>query len=127
MNSLLDTHILLWVVFRDPRLDDVPWLDRYLPWGVSPIAVLEIALLVESGRFGADVPALRERLGSDERFVVYDVSSDTLVRNAIPLSWTRDPFDRLISAHSAVRRVPLCTLDRRIRKHHRYLPDEVRA
>ena len=38
----------------------------------------------------------------------------------------RDPFDRLLVAHSEARRVPLCTLDRRIRAEHRLLVKELR-
>jgi PIN domain nuclease of toxin-antitoxin system len=49
-----------------------------------------------------------------------------LVEKAIPLSWTRDPFDRLLAAHSEARRVPLCTLDRTLRHNHRFLVEELR-
>jgi len=35
-----------------------------------------------------------------------------------------DPPDRLLAAHSEARRVPLCTLDRRVRAEHRFLIDE---
>lgn len=41
-----------------------------------------------------------------------------LIDQALPLDWTRDPFDRLLAAHSLARRTPLCTLDRRIQAHH---------
>jgi PIN domain nuclease of toxin-antitoxin system len=50
-----------------------------------------------------------------------------LVRQALPLDWTRDPFDRLLVAHSRARRVPLCTVDRLILSHHDRVVDEIRA
>jgi PIN domain nuclease of toxin-antitoxin system len=50
----------------------------------------------------------------------------TLVGHALPLDWTRDPFDRLLATHSSARRVPLLTLDRNVRSHHPLLPEELR-
>jgi PIN domain nuclease of toxin-antitoxin system len=41
------------------------------------------------------------------------------VLQALPLSWTRDPFDRLIVAQAAVRDAPLLTKDRAIRRRYR--------
>ncbi|MGH7549716.1 MAG: hypothetical protein ACREK3_03075 [Gemmatimonadota bacterium] len=49
-----------------------------------------------------------------------------LVRHALTLAWTRDPFDRMLAAHSSARRVPLCTVDRTILEHHVYVADEAR-
>jgi PIN domain nuclease of toxin-antitoxin system len=41
------------------------------------------------------------------------------------LGWTRDPFDRLLAAHSVARRSPLCSVDRDIRLNHAFLPPEL--
>ncbi len=46
-----------------------------------------------------------------------DLSADVLFRAAVPLTWTRDPFDRLICAHAAVLGVDLVTKDRHIHDH----------
>jgi hypothetical protein len=35
-----------------------------------------------------------------------------LIEHGLPLDWTRDPFDRLLAAHSAARRARFCTLGR---------------
>jgi PIN domain nuclease of toxin-antitoxin system len=40
-----------------------------------------------------------------------------VINAAKELSWTRDPFDRLISAHAIVANVPLITADETIREH----------
>jgi PIN domain nuclease of toxin-antitoxin system len=45
---------------------------------------------------------------------VLDTSLADLVRAAAPLSWTRDPFDRLIAAHAIVADAPLVTADQTI-------------
>lgn len=66
-----------------------------------------------------------DAVGRDPRFVVDEPPFTALIRHAGSLDWTRDPFDRLLAAHSRARRVPLCTLDRRIREHHPFLPGEL--
>jgi PIN domain nuclease of toxin-antitoxin system len=127
MNLLLDTHFLLWTVLDSHRLDEFPWLDTYRPWGVSPVSFLEIQFLAEVGRLEVEQPAFARAVGSDPRFVVDEAPLVALVEKALPLSWTRDPFDRLMAAHSEARRVPLCSLDRRIRARHRLLVKELRT
>lgn len=125
MKLLLDTHFLIWVLLESPRLDEFPWLDRYRPWGISPISLLEIQFLAEVGRLEVSNPELTERISGDPRFVVDEVPTVALVRHALGLGWTRDPFDRLLAAHSAARRTPLATVDRGIREHHGLLAREL--
>jgi len=119
MKAILDTHFVVWIVTGvGRRLADFPWLERYQPWGVSPISLLEIQYLAEIGRVEVRNPEFSETLAKDPRFVIDDVPMVSLIRRAIELTWTRDPFDRLIAAHSSVRRLPLCTTDRVLRSHH---------
>jgi PIN domain nuclease of toxin-antitoxin system len=123
---LLDTHFLLWILFDLPRMSEFSWLDRYRPWGVSPISLLELQLLAESGRLEVRHRELVDALGRDSRFVIDEVPLMALVEHALALSWTRDPFDRLLAAHSQARRAPLCTLDQRIREEHDLIVRELR-
>ncbi len=125
MRSLLDTHFLLWIVAGADRLARYPWIERYQPWGVSPVSFLEVAYLTEVGRIEAD-DAFGDVVLDDPRFEVDDISLVPLMRNAVPLSWTRDPFDRLLAAHSSARRVPLCSVDETIVRNHRNVPAEAR-
>lgn len=127
MKILLDTHFLLWVVIGHPRLAEFEWLASYRPWGVSPISFLEIRFLSEVGRLDVEDERFVDAVSGDPRFVVDEVPLVPLIRQAMPLRWTRDPFDRLLAAHSAARRAPFCTLDRRIHEHHAFLPRELRA
>jgi PIN domain nuclease of toxin-antitoxin system len=123
---LLDTHFLIWLVLRSKRLAEFPWIDRYRPWGVSPVSFLEIQFLSEIGRLSVRSPEFMTAVMEDARFTVDDIPLVTVVRHALRLDWTRDPFDRLLVAHSSARRVALCTLDRRIRARHSILPAELR-
>lgn len=54
--------------------------------------------------------ALRQSIGLE----IANVSLAELTDTAIGLSWTRDPFDRLIAAHAIVADAPLVTADRTI-------------
>jgi len=123
---LLDTHFLIWLVLGSQRLSEFRWLNRYQPWGISPVSFLEIQYLAEVGRLEVRNPEFTETVLNDRRFVTDEIPLLSLVRHAFELSWTRDPFDRLLAAHSAARRMPLCTTDRVIRIHHSLLVAEVR-
>jgi PIN domain nuclease of toxin-antitoxin system len=119
----LDTHFVIWIVTRAERTERFPWLDEYRPWGLSPVTLLEIQYLHEIGRLEVDQGSFANVLVKDPRFVVDDPTVLNLVRKALRLTWTRDPFDRLLAAHSEARKLPLCTVDRNIRTHHRHLLD----
>jgi PIN domain nuclease of toxin-antitoxin system len=99
----------------------------YRPWAISPVSFLEIQFLGEVGRLEVDSPELIEKVGQDPRFITDDLALAVIVEHALPLEWTRDPFDRLLAAHSTARRIPLCSVDQHIRQHHRYLPEQLRA
>jgi PIN domain nuclease of toxin-antitoxin system len=122
---LLDTHFLIWLVLSSKRLAEFPWLDRYRPWGVSPVSFLEIQFLAEVGRLSVRNPGFTHMVMDDTRFRVDDIPLATIVRHALSLDWTRDPFDRLLVAHSSARRVAFCTTDRTIRSHHRLITPEI--
>jgi PIN domain nuclease of toxin-antitoxin system len=122
---LLDTHFLLWLVLGSKRLTEFAWIDGHRPWGVSPVSFLEIQFLAEIGRLSVRNPEFVSTVMDDPRFTVDDVPLVALVRHALGLSWTRDPFDRLLVAHSVARRVALCTMDRRIRSHHALVAAEL--
>ncbi|MBN2498974.1 MAG: PIN domain-containing protein [Deltaproteobacteria bacterium] len=127
MNLLLDTHFVIWIVLGSRRLVEYPWLERYRPWGISPVSLLEIQYLAEVGRLEAQNPELTDALLTDPRFVVDELPLLALIKNAIPVQWTRDPFDRLLAAHSRARRVALCSVDRGIREHHSLVAEELRG
>lgn len=54
--------------------------------------------------------ALRKSIGLE----VDDISFAEVARTAVGLTWTRDPFDRMIAAQAIVSDVPLITADRTI-------------
>lgn len=78
------------------------------------MSALELAYMHEIGRARDPVPmmlaALRQSIGLE----IADVSLAELTDTAMGLSWTRDPFDRMIAAHAIVADAPLVTADRTI-------------
>ena len=125
MTLILDTHFVIWLVLGSDRISEFPWIGVHRPWGVSPVSLLEIQFLSEVGRLSVRNPDFVDALSRDDRFVIDDASLTSMFHHALGLGWTRDPFDRLLAAHSLTRRVPLCSIDETILKNHRLLPDEL--
>lgn len=68
----------------------------------------------EIGRARDPAPMMLTALRKSMGLEIADVSMAELARAAVALSWTRDPFDRMIAAHAIVNDVPLVTGDRTI-------------
>ena len=58
-----------------------------------------------------------DALAKDVGLSVADVSLARVMKMAGTLTWTRDPFDRMIVAHAMVADAALVSKDRLIRKH----------
>lgn len=108
---LLDTNALIWLEANHPRarplLEDGPRL--YL----SPATLLELQFLNELGRIRIDAASVSS-LGDDERWQLDEPQAAAWFGRAADLTWTRDPFDRLIAAHALLRRWRLATGDRKL-------------
>ena len=111
---LLDTNALIWVVAGHRRT--APLLAQRRPLYVSPANFLELQLLVETGRVRLRVDSL-DRVAADPRWALDDPSAVDWFERAWPLSWTRDPFDRLLVAHARLRGWKLATADEHLLTH----------
>lgn len=116
----VDTHILMWLYAGEmkhlsPKAREALQLSPLL---VCPISLLEIDYLFEVGRFKTTSGALISFLQQRHDFEVPNDSFADVVEEAKKLSWTRDPFDRFLAAHASLRKVPILTKDRHIRKHY---------
>lgn len=81
------------------------------------MAVLELKYLHEVRRARDPVAVILAALRHDLGIEVTDRSIVEIGEAAFDLSWTRDPFDRLIAAHAIVANAPLVTADETIREH----------
>jgi PIN domain nuclease of toxin-antitoxin system len=105
---LLDTNALIWLEQGHPRSRVLLEADPQLY--VSPATLLELQFLIEVGRIRLRGGTL-ERLADDDRWLLDDPPAAPWFREAIELSWTRDPFDRLLVAHARLRGWRLATSD----------------
>jgi PIN domain nuclease of toxin-antitoxin system len=81
---------------------------------VSPLVSLELAYMHEIGRARDSAPMMLAALSQSIGLEVADVSLAEVTNTAAGLTWTRDPFDRMIAAQAIVADVPLVTADRTI-------------
>lgn len=120
---LLDTHIVLWLDSGDSRLRppartliDRCWRDGGTIF-LSAVTAWEIALLLDTGRIGLDIPVE----AWIERFLVRPgIEPAPLTPRAAARSYRlhhlehRDPADRLLIATAIELGCPLVTYDERI-------------
>lgn len=116
----LDTHVVMWLYQGLPA--KLPRRARRVVDGdpdirVSPMVALELGLLTELGRATRPpdlvLAALQQAMGLTMSAAQFPV----IVRHAQQLTWTRDPFDRLIVANALADGADLVTADHRIRTH----------
>src|SRR4030095_13731464 len=112
----LDTHIMAWLYAG--QTERIPTTARKAVNEsevlISPMALVELQYLIEIGRFTDPVAQVLEILGRDLGLKVCDLPFPEVARRAVDLSWTRDPFDRLIVSHAHLGEAPLVTKDRDI-------------
>jgi PIN domain nuclease of toxin-antitoxin system len=117
----LDTHVAVWLVTGkverlSSRAREAIDAEDCL---ISPAVTLEMQYLHEVGRLSIDGQTALRHLEADIGLKTCDIAFARVVHEALALKWTRDPFDRIISATALVRGVPLVTKDATIRRHCR--------
>lgn len=118
--AFLDTHVVMWlydglVERLSPAAKDLLEKAQLL---VSSMVVLELQFLKEIGRIHPASDHVLTVLGSDIGLQQSLSSFEDVVGKAGALSWTRDPFDRLIVAETILHQAKLITKDEMIRKHY---------
>lgn len=115
----LDTHVVVWLYVADLARFPAAVLGllESEPLAISPMVQLELQYLHEVGKTtqpaAVVVAALQGKLG----LRVADLSFAAVASAATELSWTRDPFDRLIAASALVAGCPLLTADTTVLRH----------
>ncbi len=117
----LDTHVMAWLY--SGQIERIPAVARKAinesEVLVSPMVLVELQYLIEIGRFTDPVEQVLEILGRDLGLKVCDLPFPGVARRAFSLSWTRDPFDRLIVSQASLQEAPLVTKDGDIHEHYR--------
>lgn len=109
----LDTHVVLWLYA--PRLELLTARVRRLlereELGISPMVLLELDCLRETGRVQAGSETILRSLQANVGLRVCDIPFARIVQAASQQTWTRDPFDGIIVGHAAAAKRQLVTKD----------------
>ena len=116
----LDTHVAVWLYEKT--------LDRFsnavlahleaAPLLISPMVVLELQYLYETGRIREESEPILSYLRNTIDLEVCSLPFAEIASLALRQQWTTDPFDRIIAAHAMLRQMPLVTKDTAIREHY---------
>ena len=117
----LDTHVVVWLYAGE--LSRLARTGRQLIESeallVSPVLLLELALLKETGRIQAGPQTIFNELEASLGLSLCDLPFPVVSAASLQQRWTRDPFDRLIVGQAIARGARLVTKDRFIRRHFR--------
>jgi PIN domain nuclease of toxin-antitoxin system len=116
----LDTHVVGWMFAG--RTDLLAGKARQVIEEreilISPAVELELQYLFEIHRTAEPARKVVETLGREVGLRVCELPFSRVVEVALEQSWTRDPFDRLITSHAMLAEAPLITKDGTIREHY---------
>jgi len=117
----LDTHAIVFLLADQTKIPPSVWsvLDKD-DLCYSPMARLELDFLFEIGRLHEDPRAILGILEKDYHLTVESRGWLRAAEAASTLGWTRDPFDRLITAQALIWGAPLLTRDRNILKYYQH-------
>ena len=116
----LDTHVVvrLCAENRIKFSNSVENLIEKYEVSISAIVCLELQYLLEIKRIAAKPEKIISNLASSIGLKICDKNFNTIISKAMSLSWTRDPFDRIIVANAAINNSVLITKDQNILEHY---------
>lgn len=79
---------------------------------------LELHYLYEIGRINPTANTILTEMSRDFGLTICPKPFSHLIVEATKVSWTRDPFDRILVAHASLNSDILITADRNIREHY---------
>lgn len=123
MITYLDTAIAVWLAQGSLQKISPAALDHLRTPGLqirlSPMVLLELQFLHEIGRILLPAADIRRKLEAEIGLEVCRLDFSAITEAALTESWTRDPFDRVITAHARVNGLSwLVTADRKIREFY---------
>ena len=116
MSYLLDTHILLWWLFNDPKLDtECQNIIRNPEYRilVSSASAWEIATKYRIGKLpeAKQLVELYPQILRQAKFIELAITADHALRaGSLPIAH-RDPFDRMLMAQAELENLPILTYD----------------
>lgn len=120
MSCFLDTHITIWLY--EKRLDLLSEkAKQYIEENdlfISPAVKLEIEYLFEIERIKDNSETICNFLEKNIGLKLEESSFSEIIKISLNEKWTRDPFDRIIVAHSKLKDYILISKDKKINKNY---------
>jgi len=119
----LDTHVLIWLFTdRGQGLSTVArqLIEKNHSIFISPMVMLELDFLKEIHRITLGSQPVFEYLNDKIGLSLCEKPFSSVVHKAAEQSWTRDPFDRIITSQAALDQNILVTKDETIRKNYHH-------
>lgn len=119
MKLHLDTHAVVWLYTGELKRIPKNLLSKMeqAELSISPPVIFELALLHQIGKTKDSEDKVISFLQREIKLKVDNVDCRKLFEKASDLTWTRDPFDRMIVACAQVSQVPLVTKDLHIHEN----------
>ena len=120
MIHFLDTNAVIWLYQGelDKFSDDIKSRLEQNDLFISPLVKLELQYLFEIGRVKDKAEKVTSFLYESIGLQTHNIPLNVLIEHALAESWTRDPFDRLITCHARVELAYLITKDQHIRTNY---------
>jgi PIN domain nuclease of toxin-antitoxin system len=117
----LDTHTVVWLYsgelhFFSERACQLIEENELL---ISPLVLLELQYLFEIKRITVEPTVIFDSLVESVGLQKCRASFAQVISEAMRISWTRDPFDRIITATAMIHQTSLLTKDEVIRREYR--------
>ncbi|MCI5124591.1 MAG: PIN domain-containing protein [Candidatus Electrothrix sp. AR5] len=116
----LDTHVVVWLYSGDLSLlsKKACQLIEENELLISPLVLLELQYLFEIKRITVEPTVIFDALAESIGLQKCRSSFARVMTEAMLMSWTRDLFDRIITATAAVHQAVLLTKDQVIRREY---------
>jgi PIN domain nuclease of toxin-antitoxin system len=116
----LDTHCLVWLYAKELHHFSRSGLFRLEEESlfISPMASLELEYMFETARIKVPSGEITTYLADRLNLQIDPVSFLPIAERSLKIKWTRDPFDRLITAQAEFHGADLLSKDRTIREHY---------
>ena len=85
---------------------------------ISPIVRLELQFLYEIHRVTEDADTIVADLANRIGLTIGNMDFNATISRALKISWTRDPFNRIIVANASLDRSILVSKDQNILSHY---------
>jgi PIN domain nuclease of toxin-antitoxin system len=118
----LDTHVVVWLYagLVERFSSDIQTLLNEHDLLISPIVRLELQYLYEIKRVAVEAERILIDLSQRIGVTVCPKPFDAVIVRAATLTWTRDPFDRILVAHASLSDSVLVSEDQTILAHYPY-------